>query len=51
MLSLEIKLKSRPSLRLFLAIKNGHADIVQLLLEAEADVEAADCGGIPLIYT
>jgi ankyrin repeat protein len=28
--------------------KNGHEYIVQLLLKAEADVEAADCGRTPL---
>jgi ankyrin repeat protein len=52
MLSSGTKPKSRPPPRLFLATKNGHAGIVQLLLEAEAeaDVEAADYGRTPLTY-
>jgi hypothetical protein len=33
-----------------LAAENGHAGIVQLLLEAEADVEAADYGRTLLTY-
>jgi ankyrin repeat protein len=50
MLFSEIKLKSCPPPPLFPATKNRHAGMVQLLLEAEADVEAADYGRTPLTY-